>query len=56
MSSNIPLIQPKEYQIKDAIGNVKTDKQKLSDSDFEKSISEDTEKYMALNILTPLDK
>ena len=32
MSSNIPLIQPKEYQIKDVIGNLKTDEQKASDS------------------------
>ena len=41
MSSNIPLIQEKEDQIKDAIGNFKTDEQKASDSDFEKPISED---------------
>ena len=43
MSSNIPLIQPKEYQIKDVIGNLKTDEQKASDSDFENPISEDIE-------------
>ena len=56
MSSNIPSIQPKEDQIKDAIGNLKTDKQKASDSDFEKPISEDIEKDMDLNKLTSLDK
>ena len=41
MSSNIPSINPKEDQIKNAIGNLKTDKQKESYSDFEKPISED---------------
>ena len=56
MSSNIPLIQPKEDQIKDAIGNLKTDEQKASDSDFEKPLSEDTEKCMALNKLISFDK
>ena len=34
MSPNIPSIQPKEYQIKDAIGHLKKDKQKASYSDF----------------------
>ena len=56
MYSNIPSIHPKEYQIKDAIGNLKTDEQKASDSDLEKPISEDIEKDMALNKLTSLDK
>ena len=56
MSSNIPSINPKEDQIKDAIGNLKIDKQKASDSYFEKPISKDIEKYMALNKLTSLDK
>ena len=55
MSSNIPSIQPKEEKIKDAIGNLKTDK-KASDSDFKNSISEDTEKDIVLNKLTSLDK
>ena len=49
-------MQPKEDQIKDAIGNLKTDKQKASYSDFEKPISEDIEKDKALNKLTSLDK
>ena len=56
MSSNIPLIHPKEDTNKDMIGNLKTDKQKASDSYFEKPISKDTEKDMALNKLTSLDK
>ena len=56
MSSNIPLIKPTEDQIQDDIGNLKTDKQKSSDSYFEKPISEDIEKDMALNKLTSLDK
>ena len=56
MPSNIPLIHTKEDQIKDTIGNLKADKQKASHSDFEKPISEDIEKDMALNKFTPLDK
>ena len=56
MSSNIPLIKQTEDQIKDAIGNLKTDEQKTSDSEFEKPISEDIERDMALNKLTSLDK
>ena len=35
---------------------MKTDKQKVSDSDFEKPISDDIEKDVALNKLTSLDK
>ena len=56
MSSKIPLIKPAEDQIKDDIGNFKTDKQKASYSYFENPIREDTEKDMALNKLTSLDK
>ena len=41
MSSNIPLIKPTEDQIQDDIDNLKTDKQKASDSYFEKPLSED---------------
>ena len=50
------MIQPKEDQIKDAIGSLKTDKQKASYSDFEKPIGKDIEQYMASNKLTSLDK
>ena len=35
---------------------MKTEKQKVSDSDFEKPISDDIEKDVALNKLTSLDK
>ena len=56
MSSNIPLINPTEYQIKDDISNLKTDKQKASGSYFEKPISEDLEKDMDLDKLPLLDK
>ena len=56
MSSNILLIKPTEYQIQDDICNLKTNKQKASDSYFENPISEYIEKYMALNKLTSLDK
>ena len=51
MFSNIPLIQPKEDQIIDAIGNFKIDEQKSSDSDFEESIRQDIEKDIVLNKL-----
>ena len=43
MSSNIPFIKTTEDQIKDAIGNLKTDEQKASDSYFEKPRSKDIE-------------
>ena len=56
MSSNIPLINPTEDQIQGDIGNLKTDKQKASDSYFEKPLSKDEEKYMALNKLTSFNK
>ena len=56
MTSNIPFINPTEDQIQDNIGNLKTDKQKTSDSYFEKHLSKDKEKYMSLNKLTSLDK
>ena len=56
MSSNIPLINPTEDQIKDNIGNLKTNEQKASDSYFEEPISQDIEKYMALNKIPSLDK
>ena len=56
MYSNITLIKPTEYQIQDDIGNLKTDKQKSSDSYFEKPLSKDKEKYTALNELPSLDK
>ena len=36
---DIPLIKPIEDQFEDAIGNLKTDKQKASDSDFENHTS-----------------
>ena len=41
MSSNIQLIKPTEDQIKDNIGNFKTDKQKSSDQYFENTLSKD---------------
>ena len=56
MSSNNPFIHPKEDTIKDVFGHLKTDKQKASHLYFEKTKSEDTEKDMALNKLTSLDR
>ena len=56
MSSNSPLIQLKEDTVRDVIGNLKTDWQKASHTEFENPISKNTEKYMALNKLTSLDK
>ena len=51
MSSNIPLINLTEDQIQDDIGNLKTDKQKVSYSYFEKLLKQDKDKDMALNKL-----
>ena len=56
MSSNIPLINPTEDKIQDDIGNLKTEKQKASDSYSEKPLSKDKEKDMALNKFPSLDK
>ena len=56
MSSNIPLIPTTEVTVKDVIGNLKTDQQEASQTENEKPIRNDSEKYMALNKLTSLDK
>ena len=56
MSSNISLIKPIEDQIQDYIGNLKTDKQKASDSYFGNPLIKDKERDMALNKLPSLDK
>ena len=56
MSSNIPLINPREDKIQDNIGNLKTEKQKASDSYSENPLSKYKEKDMALNKLPSLDK
>ena len=56
MSSNITLIHPTEDTVKYVIGNLKTDQQKASHTKYENPISKDTEKYMASNKWTSLDK
>ena len=56
MSSNIPLIPTTEDTVKDVIGNLKTDQQEASQTENEKRISNDSEKYMTLNKLISLDK
>ena len=56
MSSNISLINPTEDKIQYDIGNLQTEKQKVSDSYSEKPLSKYKEKYMALNKLPSLDK
>ena len=55
MSSNIPLINPTEDKIQYNIGNLKTEKQKASDSYSENPLIND-KKDMALNKLPSLDK
>ena len=50
------MINPKEDQIQEDIGNLKKDKQKASDSYFENPLSKDKEKDMALTKLPLLDK
>ena len=41
MSSNIKLINPTEHKIQDNVGNLKTEKEKASDSHSEKRLSKD---------------
>ena len=56
MSSNIPSTNPIEDKIQDDIGNLQTEKEKASDSYYEKPLSKDKEKDMALNKFPSLDK
>ena len=56
LSSNNQLMQPSEDTVKDVVGNLETNQQKASHTEFEKPISKDTEKYMTLNKLTSLNK
>ena len=56
MSSNIPLIPTTEDTVKDVIGNFKTDQQEAPQTENEKPISNDSDKDMAFNKLTSLDK
>ena len=54
MSSNILLIPTTEETVKDVISNLKTDQQVASQIENEKTISNDSDKDMALNKLTSL--
>ena len=54
--SNILLINPTEDKIQYDIGNLKTQKQKASESYSEKPLIKDKEKYMALNKVPSLIK
>ena len=56
ISSNIPLIPETEDTVKDVIGHLKTDQQKASHTKNEHPIRKDSEKSMALNKLSSLDK
>ena len=56
MSSNIPLIPTTKDTVKDMIGNLKTDQQEASKTENEKPIRNESDKDMALNKLTSLDK
>ena len=56
MSSNNPLIPTIKDTVKDVISNFKTDQQEASQTENENPISNDSEKYMALNKFTSLDK
>ena len=56
MSSNIPMIPETEETVKDVISNFKTEQQKASHTKNEQPISKYSEKDMALNKLTSLDK
>ena len=50
------MINPSEDKIQDDIGNLQTEKQKVSESYYENPLSKDKEKDMALNKLSSLDK
>ena len=51
MSSNNPLIQKKEDKVKEMVGNLKTDKQKASHSEFEnRQTSFFTEYYSGVTV------
>ena len=56
MSSNNPLIPTTKYTVRDVIGNLKIDKQEVSQTENENPISNESDKYMAFNKLTSLDK
>ena len=56
MSSYIPLIPATEDTVKYVIGNLKPTKKEASQTENEKHISNDSDKYMALNKLTSLYK
>ena len=56
MSSNITFIPETEDTVKDMIGHLKTNQQQASHTKNENPISNDSDKYMALNKLTSLDK
>ena len=56
MSSNNPLIPTTEEMVKDVIGNLKIDKQQASQSKNEKPIINESDKDMALDKSSPLDK
>ena len=56
MSCNIPLMDATEDKIQDNIGNLKTKKQKASESYSENPLSKDKDKYMAPNKVTSSDK
>ena len=56
MSSNIPLIPATEDTVKGVIGDFKNNQQEASQTENEKPISNDSDKDMALNKLTSLNK
>ena len=56
MSSNSPLVPTTEDTVKDVIGNFKTEKQEASQTKNKNPIRNESDKYMALNKLTSLDK
>ena len=56
MYSNILLINTTEDTVKDVISNLKIDKQEVSQTKNEKPIINESDKDMALNKLTSLDK
>ena len=56
MSSYIPFMNRTEDKIHDDIGNLQIEKQKASESYYEKPLSKDKDKDMAKNKVPTLDK
>ena len=56
MSSNNPLVPTIEYMVKEVISNLETEKPQASQTKNKMTINNESDKDMAFNKLTSLDK